>query len=83
MRTYDEIAPMFGIVDANLVAAGEVPLTYFELLTILAFAAFADAPVDVAVLEVGLGDGGMPPTWPMPPSPSSPRFPAGPHPPAW
>jgi dihydrofolate synthase/folylpolyglutamate synthase len=30
-------------------------LTFFETLTGMAFAAFADAPVDVAVLEVGLG----------------------------
>jgi dihydrofolate synthase/folylpolyglutamate synthase len=32
-----------------------VPLSFFEVLTGMAFAAFADAPVDVAVLEVGLG----------------------------
>ncbi|MGZ6793981.1 MAG: bifunctional folylpolyglutamate synthase/dihydrofolate synthase, partial [Mycobacteriales bacterium] len=32
-----------------------VPMTFFEVLTGMAFAAFADAPVDVAVLEVGLG----------------------------
>src|SRR5690606_13130537 len=31
------------------------PLTYFEALTVLAFASFADAPVDVVVLEVGMG----------------------------
>ncbi len=31
------------------------PLTYFDMTTALAFAAFADAPVDVAVVEVGLG----------------------------
>ena len=30
-----------------------VPMTFFEVLTGMAFAAFADAPVDVAVLEVG------------------------------
>ena len=30
-------------------------MTFFEVLTGMAFAAFADAPVDVAVLEVGLG----------------------------
>ena len=30
-------------------------MTYFELLTAIAFAAFADAPVDVATVEVGLG----------------------------
>ena len=30
-------------------------LSFFEMLTAMAFAAFADAPVDVAVIEVGLG----------------------------
>lgn len=55
VRTYGEIKPLIAIVDAQLVTDGELPLTYFELLTVLAFAAFADAPVDVAVLEVGLG----------------------------
>ena len=40
---------------AELSDAGEAPLTFFEALTVLAFAAFADAPVDVAVIEVGMG----------------------------
>jgi dihydrofolate synthase / folylpolyglutamate synthase len=31
------------------------PVTYFELLTAMAFAWFADVPVDVAVVEVGMG----------------------------
>jgi len=31
------------------------PLSYFEMVTAMAFAAFADAPVDVAVIEVGMG----------------------------
>jgi dihydrofolate synthase/folylpolyglutamate synthase len=30
-------------------------MTFFEIITAMAFAAFADAPVDVAVVEVGLG----------------------------
>ena len=30
-------------------------MTFFEIITAMAFAAFADAPVDVAVIEVGLG----------------------------
>jgi dihydrofolate synthase/folylpolyglutamate synthase len=33
---------------------GENP-SYFEMVTLMAFAAFADAPVDVQVLEVGMG----------------------------
>ena len=50
-----DIAPYVLMVDAELTANGEEPLTYFEALTLLAFAAFADAPVDVVVLEVGMG----------------------------
>jgi dihydrofolate synthase/folylpolyglutamate synthase len=52
---WDEIEPFIGIVDAELEAAGDAPLTFFELLTVLAFVAAADAPVDVLVLEVGMG----------------------------
>lgn len=52
---YRDIEPYLAIVDAELLANGEPPLTFFEALTVLAFAAFADAPVDVAVLEVGMG----------------------------
>lgn len=52
---WDEIAPFVEIVDAELEAAGDAPLTFFELLTVLAFVAVADAPVDVLVLEVGMG----------------------------
>jgi dihydrofolate synthase/folylpolyglutamate synthase len=37
------------------VAATRVPLTYFEVATVLAFLAFAEAGVEVAVLETGLG----------------------------
>ena len=55
VRNWDEIRPYLQIVDAELETAGEPRLTYFECLTILAFAVFADEPVDVAVMEVGLG----------------------------
>ncbi len=55
VRIWDEIRPYLEIVDGELTAAGEQRLTYFECLTILAFAIFADEPVDVAVMEVGLG----------------------------
>lgn len=57
LATWEEIAPYVDVVDANSTADGGVPLSYFEVLTALAFAAFADAPVDVAVVEVGLGGG--------------------------
>ena len=52
---WDEISPFVDLVDAELEAAGDAPLTFFELLTVLAFVACADAPVDVLVLEVGMG----------------------------
>lgn len=51
---WDEIEPFVDIVDAELEAAGDA-LTFFELLTVLAFVAVADAPIDVLVLEVGMG----------------------------
>lgn len=54
-RNWEEIEPFIAIVDAELEAAGEQPLTFFEAFTVLAFACFADAPVDVMVLEVGMG----------------------------
>ncbi|MDQ1689257.1 MAG: dihydrofolate synthase / folylpolyglutamate synthase [Frankiaceae bacterium] len=49
---YDDVAPYASLVDAEHPAQ---PVTYFELMTAMAFAAFADAPVDAAVVEVGLG----------------------------
>ncbi len=54
-RNWDDIQPYLLMVDAELVANGEETLTFFEALTVLAFACFADAPVDVVVLEVGMG----------------------------
>src|SRR4029078_7785901 len=54
-RNWDDIAPYLLIVDTELEAAGEEPLTFFEALTVLAFASFADAPLEVIVLEVGMG----------------------------
>ncbi len=50
-----DIRPYLQLVDAELIENGEEALTYFEAFTVLAFAAFADAPVDVAVVEVGMG----------------------------
>jgi dihydrofolate synthase/folylpolyglutamate synthase len=55
VRNYRDIVPYLAIVDAELVAAGDEALSYFEALTVLGFAIFADAPVDVMVLEVGMG----------------------------
>ena len=55
VRIWDEIRPYLEIVDNELTAEGQPRLTYFECLTILGFAVFADQPVNVAVIEVGLG----------------------------
>ncbi len=52
---WQDIAPILEIVDAELVEAGDTKLTFFEALAVLGFAVFADAPVDVLVLEVGMG----------------------------
>lgn len=52
---WEEILPFIDFVDAELANEGDAPLTFFELLTVLAFVVFADAPVDVAVIEVGMG----------------------------
>ncbi len=52
---WDEIEPFVAIVDAELESRDDAALTFFELLTVLAFVAFADAPIDVLVLEVDMG----------------------------
>ncbi|WP_307864121.1 folylpolyglutamate synthase/dihydrofolate synthase family protein [Agrococcus sp. TF02-05] len=54
-RGYDDIAPVLELVDRELEAAGQRRLTFFEAFTVLALSVLADAPVDVAVLEVGMG----------------------------
>ncbi|MGG7464164.1 MULTISPECIES: bifunctional folylpolyglutamate synthase/dihydrofolate synthase [unclassified Plantibacter] len=54
-HNWDDIKPYLKMVDDELEAAGEPRLTFFEALTVLAFASFGDAPVDVAVVEVGMG----------------------------
>ena len=51
VEIYDEIEPYLRLVDDNQ----PVRLSFFEVLVAMAFAAFADAPVDVAVIEVGMG----------------------------
>ncbi|MGW7305963.1 bifunctional tetrahydrofolate synthase/dihydrofolate synthase [Streptomyces sp. NPDC054835] len=51
VETYQDIKPYVELVDAR----EEYRLSFFEVLTGMAYAAFADAPVDVAVVEVGMG----------------------------
>lgn len=52
---WQEIKPLLEIIDAQLEAEGDTKLTFFEALAVLGFSVFADAPVDVLVLEVGMG----------------------------
>lgn len=54
-RTWEDIRPYVEIVDAQSIGAGGPALSFFEVMTAIAFAAFADAPVDVAVIETGMG----------------------------
>ncbi|MFG3227555.1 bifunctional folylpolyglutamate synthase/dihydrofolate synthase [Kitasatospora sp. NPDC048194] len=51
VEVYRDIEPYVQMVDA----AQPVPMSFFEVLTGMAYAAFADAPVEVAVVEVGMG----------------------------
>lgn len=55
VRLWEDIAPFAEMVDGQSAAEGGVPLSFFEAMTAMAYAAFADAPVDVAVIEVGMG----------------------------
>ncbi|MGX1883707.1 bifunctional tetrahydrofolate synthase/dihydrofolate synthase [Streptomyces sp. NPDC055287] len=51
IETYKDIQPYVEMTDGMQ----EHRLSFFETLTGMAYAAFADAPVDVAVVEVGMG----------------------------
>ncbi|MFI6579445.1 bifunctional folylpolyglutamate synthase/dihydrofolate synthase [Nocardiopsis sp. NPDC050513] len=51
VEAFDDIQPYVEMADA----ANDAPLSFFELLTAMAYAVFADTPVDVAVVEVGMG----------------------------
>ncbi|AFM18179.1 folylpolyglutamate synthase/dihydrofolate synthase [Mycolicibacterium chubuense NBB4] len=55
VNTYREIEPFVQMVDQQSEEAGGPRMSKFEVVTAMAFAAFADAPIDVAVVEVGLG----------------------------
>ena len=52
---WDELRLPLEVLDAQLEAEGMGAITFFEALAVLAFTLFADAPVDVAVIEVGMG----------------------------
>lgn len=51
VRAFNDVAPYMHLVDD----AEPHPLSFFEAVVGMAYAAFADAPVDVAVVEVGMG----------------------------
>jgi len=51
VRAFNDVAPYTHLVDASQ----PHPLSFFETVVGMAYAAFADAPVDVAVVEVGMG----------------------------
>ncbi|TWF93669.1 dihydrofolate synthase/folylpolyglutamate synthase [Saccharopolyspora dendranthemae] len=51
VEAYRDVAPYVSIVDSQ----SDVRMSKFEVLTGMAYAAFADAPVDAGVVEVGLG----------------------------
>ncbi|GAA2132537.1 folylpolyglutamate synthase/dihydrofolate synthase family protein [Actinomadura napierensis] len=50
-EAFQDVLPYVQLIDGK----HETRLSFFEVLTAMAFAAFADAPVDVAVVEVGMG----------------------------
>ncbi len=48
---YEEMVPFLDLVERE----SELPVSFFETMVAMAFSAFADSPVDVAVVEVGMG----------------------------
>ena len=54
-QVWEEIEPFVQLVDQQ--QHDGIDMTFFEVIAGMAYAAFADAPVDVAVVEVGLGGG--------------------------
>ncbi|GAA3226866.1 bifunctional folylpolyglutamate synthase/dihydrofolate synthase [Nonomuraea helvata] len=50
-EVFEEIMPYVELTDSQ----GHRRIQFFELLTAMAFAAYADTPVDVAVIEAGMG----------------------------
>src|SRR3954467_15095198 len=51
VRAFNDVAPYTHLVDESETH----PLSFFETVVGMAYAAFAEAPVDVAVVEVGMG----------------------------
>ena len=55
LANWSDVKPFLEMADRDMERGGEAPLTFFEALTVLAYAVFADAPIDVGVIEVGMG----------------------------
>ncbi len=55
VELYREMQPYIEMIDAQSATAGGPAMSKFEVLTAMAYAAFAEAPVDVAVVETGMG----------------------------
>ena len=51
VRAYLDVAPYLDLVDADQL----IPLSFFETVVGMALTAFSDAPVDIAIVEVGMG----------------------------
>jgi len=51
ISTYNDIALYLDLIDSR----SQFPISYFEALTAMAFVAFAEHPVDIGVIEVGMG----------------------------
>ncbi|WP_443678139.1 bifunctional tetrahydrofolate synthase/dihydrofolate synthase [Nocardia australiensis] len=55
VETFRELVPYIEMIDKQSAAADGPDMSKFEVLTGMAFAAFAEAPIDVAVVETGMG----------------------------
>ena len=55
IAAWEDVAPYIAMVDERSQVDGGPRLSFFEVLAVMALAAFADYPVDVAIIEVGLG----------------------------
>ncbi|QQS00278.1 MAG: dihydrofolate synthase [Austwickia sp.] len=55
VAAYEDVIPFVDMVDASFAERGVGRMNYFQTLVAVAYAAFADAPVEAAVVEVGLG----------------------------
>lgn len=53
--TWDQVKDLVAIVDMKMDELGKPKMSFFEVLTAMAIWKFADAPVDVAIVEVGMG----------------------------